>query len=265
MGTSVGAIICSLLYLNFSIEEIEKIFLEEFNLVKIFGQNIFFKLYNLIFNWGLYSSENFEKWLDTIIKKKTNISNATFKDLCFPEKDIFIFGTNINQQNPVIFSKYTTPNITLAKAITISMSIPGIITPTKIDNEYYVDGGYILSSSYKIITDPDNYLFNQIYTGQFMTENNRILLKNKFISIEKNKIINVQFDRDKLIKKIDNIIDYLQSITVCAGNYQSKTESNCNTILLDLTGTIPSEFNISLENREKLIELGYSKTSEIFI
>ncbi len=78
IGTSVGAIISVLLYVGFSLDEIEQIFLDEFNLNKIFNSDSMFSslsnAYNLLFKWGLYSSDRFENWFDKIIQKKqTNL------------------------------------------------------------------------------------------------------------------------------------------------------------------------------------------------
>jgi NTE family protein len=264
-GTSIGAIFSVLLSVGFNLNEIQNIMLCKFDINDIFNPNIFSKTYNLTFNWGLYSADKFEKWFDELIQEKTTKQNITFSEHNqYFGNNVYILATNLCQQNPIIFSHIASPNLTLAKAVCISITIPGVMTPNYINNNYYVDGAFIMSHFYNIVASPEKYLLRQNYNDKFMTETNRNNLVDAFNQINKKNIINLQFDRDNLKIKINNIFDYLHAVSVCVSNYDSKSESNPNTILLDLTNVLTTDFNINLDEKIKLIDIGNTQTSKYF-
>ncbi len=270
IGTSIGSIINTLIYVGYSIDEIENIFLNKFNLKNMFNLNGLFSFFsiasNLLLEWGLLSGDNLEKWFDKFLQKKTHKTNITFREAnkMFPNKKISIIGTNLTDNNIVIFGNITSPNMSLAKAITISIAIPFGITPQIINNKYYVDGNFFLGYGMGLVNRPSYYLNRKYFCDKFMTRNNRDKLIKYFNSIPKDKIIGIKFNRDKLKNKVTGIVNYMLAITTCIIVYESKLKNFPNTILLDMSKYDPLNFNMNIKNRKKAIKFAYDQTKLYF-
>lgn len=115
-------------------------------------------LTSLFMNNGAFNGDKFRAWIEERIYEKTDIINATFSEIHELKKqgrlfkDIYVIGVNINTQRTEIFSYEHTPNMVVADAIRISMSIPLVFKPhqgvvknqgDKIEptGQFYVDGG----------------------------------------------------------------------------------------------------------------------------
>jgi len=275
IGTSIGSVFCVLIATGFSLNEIYYIFMYKFIFQKIFNTNPLVMTYNMCFKWGLYSSEDLEKWIDNIICKKTGKKNMTFSEFTKKfshkpnqshnlNKNLYIIGSNITDQNLIIFSNITTPNISLAKAVVISLSFPGLITPTLINNKYYFDGALIFSNTYDLIIKPEKYLLNNHYNKILIKKNKKKIFVKKIKQINKKTIINLQFNRRNYNKKIKTIIDFICVIVASMSNFNSKTISSPNTILLDLSDINPSKFDISLYRKKTIIRTGYDIAENYF-
>ena len=98
---------------------------------------------------GAYKSENIEKtvskWLNNVLPESPN-KDITFKDL--PIR-LAVYACNVSDNNIEEFSYQQTPNMSVAKAVAASCSIPLYFTPTIITKEdvasYYVDGGLLIN------------------------------------------------------------------------------------------------------------------------
>lgn len=129
-GTSVGAITAALLAVGYTPEEIVKtvnaLSIKQFN----DGQWIFIGgSRRLIKNFGWYRGERIMQWLQSCIALKTNLPNLTFAQLHALAaqngyRDLYVTGTNLTQQRVEVFSYETYPQMRIADAVRISMSIP---------------------------------------------------------------------------------------------------------------------------------------------
>ena len=168
-GTSAGSITAALLALGLPIEELEKITNEK-NFTEFFdyydealvnkiksqlegGVGIWKILTNY---WtinstkalmddklGFCKGDNFYEWIKGLIKKSIENTSlrdkfehpeyVTFRDLHnHPEfKDLVVYGSNVNTGFSECYSFETTPDMCIADAIRISMSIPVIFSPHK--------------------------------------------------------------------------------------------------------------------------------------
>ncbi len=100
-------------------------------------------------DYGWYSSEYFYYWLQRTIAGQCagnpRASFSDFKDLGF--RDLFIVSTNISRQRAEVFSADNTPDVAVADAVRMSMSIPIFFEALRFDGknfgdgDYYVDGG----------------------------------------------------------------------------------------------------------------------------
>ncbi|WP_327984240.1 patatin-like phospholipase family protein [Bergeyella porcorum] len=121
-GTSAGAIVATLYAAGKSPEEI----LAFFKSVYFFKWNHF----SLTKPGGLIQSEAFQKYLRPIF------GEATLEDL---DKKVLITATNLLTGKAEVFSK----KIKVIDAVIASCSIPMVVTPYKIGNELYSDGGIL--------------------------------------------------------------------------------------------------------------------------
>lgn len=100
-------------------------------------------------SYGWYSSQYFHQWLENMIGLQCDGNRrATFAD--FEQRGfrtLYIVAANISHQRTEIFSAETTPDVAVADAVRMSMSIPLFFEALRFDGkqfgdgDYYVDGG----------------------------------------------------------------------------------------------------------------------------
>ncbi len=100
-------------------------------------------------NYGWHSSRYFYVWLQGIIAQQCEGNGmATFAE--FQERgfrELYIVAANVSRQRPEYFSAQDTPDVAVADAVRMSMSIPLFFEALQFDGrhfgsgDYYVDGG----------------------------------------------------------------------------------------------------------------------------
>ena len=195
-GVSSGSIICFLLTIGYSINEIEDFSLN-FNFSKLLPE---INTVNLLFFYGLGSSEKIKQVLILLLENKFKCSDITFFEL-FKKTNINLkIGiTNISTNNFELWNYQNKPNFSVIDAIKISCNIPFIFRPIKINNEYFIDGA-ILNNF------PINFFEKKelIYTIGICCNNkqkksfeNIFEYINKIFSITTNNIDNIRIDSYK--------------------------------------------------------------------
>lgn len=159
-GTSAGAIAATLTSFHLNTEETIKLFntlditkipqnrslKQESKLSAITGHENYRRL---IERYGWYSSEYFYMWLQDIIARFCKGKcEATFSDFHkFGYCDLHIIASNLSRHRGEVFSEKTTPDVCVADAVRMSMSIPLYFESLQFDGETfgkgdtYVDGG----------------------------------------------------------------------------------------------------------------------------
>jgi len=236
IGTSSGSLIATLCILDFTYDEIEEIILKinTSNLKNINSDNII----NFFKDYGIDDGKNFERIINIILNIKVKNENITFKQLYeITHKKLIITATCVNSMDIEYFDYETTPDIPIKKVLLMSISIPLIFKPIKLDNKFYVDGGLI--SHYPIDYFKDN---KDETLGILVTSS-----LNKFM-------------------EINNIKDYIYNIMSCSfinlikncyNNYKE------NTILVENNTVNFLDFNIEYNTKISLIEEGYKETIKI--
>jgi NTE family protein len=162
-GTSAGAITAAMLSLNYSAADFTSIMMslpfEKFEDGCDLGGPI-----RLIRRYGWFKGDYFLNLMESYIKEKTGDGRATFRDLAekYPErhfKDLYVFGTDLSQQAVQEFSYRKTPDVAVADAVRISMSIPFFFEARHYEqdgeNNVYCDGGVL--NNYPISTFDEQY------------------------------------------------------------------------------------------------------------
>jgi len=80
-----------------------------------------FALWNLLNRSGFYKGDAFLKWVEARMAYKLGIPQPTFSDLPI---DLSVVVSDITNQRYIILNKTTTPNMRVALAVRMSMSIP---------------------------------------------------------------------------------------------------------------------------------------------
>ena len=91
-------------------------------------------LWQLARRGGLSSGEDFERWLDELLEGRR------FRDL---PKDLAVVATDVHTSQPVVFSRKTTPDERIARAVRCSMGIPLLFAFQPYRDHLLVDGSIL--------------------------------------------------------------------------------------------------------------------------
>jgi predicted acylesterase/phospholipase RssA len=156
VGTSGGAIVCLMLALGFTSNQMKDIVLEIINdkeLTNFEPEGIL----DILETYGIKSYTTIEKYFNKLIHKKFYVSSMTFMELAkITGKNLIICVSNLTKEESEFFSVDTTPNLSIAKAVAISCAIPVLFSPIKINDNLYVDGG--LYNNFPIDYFPESQL-----------------------------------------------------------------------------------------------------------
>lgn len=234
IGSSAGGLICFLLNIGFTHNELKDIMLNiNFNDFREIDFSAVFK------KWGLDSGDKFIKLVIAIIKQKNIEKDITFIELYQKtNKLLVITGSELTTNQAKYFNYKDTPNMKVLDAIRITISYPIIFQPFYIDNddtnirEIYVDGA--LFSPYPIDYFKD--------------------IKNK-IGI----IIHSRHNENK----IEDGEDYIVSMLKCFQERYEKFYLNNhleNSIIIDIKNIYSMNFNIDKDDKIKMYEIGQECT-----
>lgn len=240
-GCSIGSVICLLLNIGYSLNELNDIL---FNIN--FGKFQDLKLLNLIQKCGLDEGIKITNFLKAIIINKKYNSNITFKEL-FEKTDkiLTITVVNITKGITEYHNVNNTPDLSILLSLRMSTNIPIVFSPIMYNNNYYLDGA---------ILDPFPYFYNKNTKkiGLWLFEKYEFdFIKNidvNFIS-ELNNSVSYIFDILKIIH-----VNYIKQ-------YYKKIPKNVIYIDFDLKGSSFENFEITLEDRIKMYKIGANKCS----
>ncbi len=219
---------------------------------------------------GWYSSAYLYQWLRSIIAERFTVTKTTytFADFNDPEihKDgqafplLYITGTDITNRTPRLFSLETTPDMEVALAVRISMSIPLFFEaiqyqyPETGEEQCYVDGGLMWNYPVDMFDD-------QKYAKKLVDGANEETLGLFLYSSEK----------ETSHKPVKSMIDYMgalfESISLVQEQLVIRTEKNYSrTVFIGDCGIEATDFDIELGDTRynSLFDSGYSAASKFF-
>lgn len=159
-GSSVGAVTALLVSLGYSATEIRDV-LSELKIQQFNDGRWFFLggFHRLTRRYGWYRGERFERWVESVIARKTNQPDLTFAELHRQHltnaafKDLYVTGTNLTAQQVVVFSHEKTPDMPLKTAIRISISVPMYFGAVLLDEENRVITKPKKGQNYQVLID----------------------------------------------------------------------------------------------------------------
>lgn len=237
-GSSVGSIMAALIACGYKSYELENLFMKvNFDLFKDihlgFGQA-----------FALSKGEIFIDWLNELLSKKVeNVRgrNVTFKDL---DKNLVIITTDLTKFKTQEFSKTTTPDFEIAKAIKISSSMPGLMAPYKYNDACLVDGDLQKASPMWRLCDT--------------------------LNCSESRILEFRLEGD-YSKNDKNPISYINTIYSCVTDvatdfvtelYNQNDRYDC--IRINTGDVFFADFNLNKDARRNLINIGYNQTMKYF-
>jgi len=244
-GSSVGAIFASLCAVGFTYDEIKEI---AFNTNYELFSDLNFKLGK---NFGICKGDSFLSYFRELIEKKyygeqydpRENSPVRFKDV---DKELVIIATNLSNAACKVYSKIETPDEEIAQAVRASISIPGFFKPVWNNDECLIDGDVIGNFPCWRF---DNYLISNTKSG----------------------VIELRLENLEKPRKISNPIDYFLAVLDSAYNVSSDVltdlygqNNKYDVVRIDVGNTNIIDFNLSAEDREKLIEKGFCSVKRFF-
>lgn len=157
-GTSVGSITALLLAVGYTTPQMTTVLadlkIQQFNDGRWFFIGGFHRLTR---HYGWYRGERFERWLETLIARKTGDPDLTFAQLHQrkggPYKDLYVTGTDLTDQKAVVFSHEHTPDVPLKTAVRVSMSVPLYFGAVFMDDQKQVIRKPRKNQNYHVMVD----------------------------------------------------------------------------------------------------------------
>ena len=298
-GTSAGAMVAVLVGLGYSAEEMKDV------LWNIKFRNFLDKSWGLIRNtgrliedYGWYKGDFFRDLMAKYIKDKTGNGEVTFgriKEMREKEhkpfRDINLIGADLSTGLSTVFSAATTPDMKVADAARISMSIPLIFAAVKGangDDHIHVDGGLLENYAIKVF-DRKDYVVDESNARktEYYKKINKKLKEQNIIRMERNiddvnefvynkETLGFRLDAKEDInlfldptakpktKKIDDIISYTTALVTTLIDFQNNVHLHSDdwqrTVYIDTLGVGSIDFDISDYKKQKLVESGIDHT-----
>jgi NTE family protein len=221
-GTSAGAITAAIVSLNLSLEETiavaNSLDYTKVPMVRKEGEmewvpGVIEGANRMVRNFGWFSSDYFYGWMKNVIAEYCNGNGmATFADFkASGFKDLYIVVSNITRRNAQVMSYENTPNIAVADAVRMSMSIPLYFEALRFNGlafgngDLYADGGLFDNYPVHIFDDERFSKDNDWYQGGINWETLGCYL----FPLERKFIANDQ--RQGLLGYIEVLMDNLAS------------------------------------------------------
>ena len=198
------------------------------------------KVSTFIKGYGLNSGKNIINWVESLLIRKGYSKNITFSEL-YKRTNIHykIMVTNLNKHKLEKFDYIDTPKIKVTKAIRMAISIPFAFSVLTYKNDIYVDAALINNFPINLYENKENILgIDFLYSKK-----------------EKNEVI------DTLDKYIYNVILCYISVK----EDQTREERSKENILEFFIDNISAlDFNLSYEDKQKMIDYGYDELDKYF-
>ena len=237
-GSSVGSIMAALIACGYKSYELENLFMKvNFDLFKDIHLGIGA-------SFAISKGEIFLDWLNELLLKKCeNVKNrqVTFQDI---EKKLVIITTNLSKFCNQEFSCIQTPNFEVAQAIKISSSMPGLMAPYKYNDCVLVDGDLQKASPMWRLSETLNNSESRILEFR---------LEGDYSKDEKNPI---SFINTIYSCVTDIATDFVTEL------YGQNDRFDC--IRINTGDIFFADFNLSKDERRKLINIGYEQTMNYF-
>lgn len=251
-GTSAGAITALLVALGYDVKDIRRIVTEDLDFALLEdGNGIYRNSRRLVSRYGWYRGDYFLCFIERLLADRLGTPDATFADLAAKAKQdssyrpLWVVGTEVRSGSSRVFSADSHPQMSIAEALRISMSIPFFFAARELDEGdatgLYVDGAVMRSYPVSIFDTDDAADMETLgfHLGASPVEVQPVTNILEFAGQIFLKIIDVQLDA--LCRTPDDV---------------------ARTVFIDGSLTETTNFGISPEDQCSLIEIGAQATSD---
>lgn len=254
-GTSAGSLIAALIASGYTSQQIIEL-LDELDLQQLLDERRaivplpLMKWIFLYWKMGLYKGEVLERWLENVLAAK---GVRTFADL--PKECLYVVASDVTNGRilvlPTDLPQYgiDPDTFSVAKAVRMSVSIPYFFEPVKLQTNtgkfVIVDGG-VLSNFPLFLFDEEKEVKKRPVLG--------IQLSAKLTERPKKNIRNAVELYEALFSAMKEAHD---------ARYISRRHEK-NIVFIPVHHVLPTEFAMTSEERDRLIEYGKMKTEQFF-
>ena len=301
-GTSAGAMVAVLVGLGYTAKDISDI-LWDINFQNFMDSSWGYirDINRLINDYGWYKGDFFRNLMGGFIKDKTGDSETTFGQLEAmrkkgkPFRDIHLIGADLSTGYSKLFNASTTPDVKIADAARISMSIPLFFAAVKGvngDDHVYVDGGLLDNFAIKVF-DRMNYVYDQVNARrtEYYKRYNEALVslsdktKMKGVTTVNEYVYNKETlgfrldgqdeiamfldpNAEPKAREIKTLFSYTKYLVTTLIDFQNNvhlhTDDWQRTIYIDSLGVSSTDFDISESTKKALVEAGRTFTEAYF-
>ena len=234
-GSSAGSQTAALIALGFTLTEIEEIMIEL--PLESFKDNSCGCIRDIcrFFNeFGYNKGEFMNNYFEDIIKQKTGIKKATFKDLYERTKvHLKITGTCLETESLEIFDYINTPNMPVSLAIHISSCIPFFFKAVKYNGKTYIDGGCLKNFPLDLFIDKEG----------------------KTLAFD---LVSNEQDKDQKIKSMKDFTMGFVNMMLLAANRVDIVDDKVTVVKINTGNVSAFDFDIDSNKMQYLINAGYN-------
>jgi NTE family protein len=289
-GASAGAINALIFGLGYDIDEQQQILRSaEFRRFMDSSFGVIRDVRRLARDFGWYKGDFFSGWIGDLVRQKLGTARATFGDLKSAGRpDVYMIGTNLSTGFSEVFSYERHPDMAVAEAVRISMSIPLFFAASRhgARNDVYVDGGVMLNYPVKLF-DRMRYIDRAEASGAarettyYNKENARFALARPGRSpyVYNRQTLGLRLDTEKEIglyrydepldgRPIRRFTDYARALVQSLMNVQENIHLHGDdwqrTVYINTLDVRTTDFDISRERQDALVEQGILGTENYF-
>lgn len=288
-GTSAGAINATLLALGYTLAEIRDIVWNlDFRSFLDDSWGVLRDARRLVSEYGWYRGDFFHAWISKLVEERTGDPNADFRRLARRRRagarDLYLIGANLSTGFAEIFSLEHTPDVPIADAVRISMSLPLFFTSVRSpDGEVYVDGGLLNNYPVKLF-DHLGYIASTHFreTLYYKEENLRIgavTADRRRRRVYNQETLGFRLDSEREIahfegfgeprtNEIADFFDYTLALLRTLLNVQNDAHLHSDdwhrTVYIDTLGVGTTDFDLADETKEALVRSGAAHTRRYF-
>lgn len=251
IGSSAGAIFAGTAACRIPCEKLEEIIKKtDYTKFKDDEWGIAGDGYRLIEYMGLYKGDYFYEWYGNLLEECIDDRYITLQGIYDRfGTELVITTTDLTEQCVVYMNRHNNPDLQLRDAVRRSMSIPVFYTPIietddKDVKHVYVDGG--CTNNY-----PLNY-FDKLYPSQ--------------TAFEKTIGFDLESDQEPVI--VTGLISLVTSLINTTIKVIEKSrfteEDKYRSIFINTTGFTATDFDITEQDIDRLINKGYNQTMKFF-
>ena len=150
-GTSMGGLICFMMNIDYTIDELYK-FLKSFNFQNTIDDN--FDINYIFKNYSINTHQNIDFIFEKVMNFKNINKNITLIELYNKtKKKLILTSVNINDKVCEYISYETYPDLDILTALKMTMAVPLLYPPVKLNNKLYIDGGILNNFPIDIFID----------------------------------------------------------------------------------------------------------------